>query len=776
MGVDRDNELRLSILEEKKQPYLFSSSHLVQLTDLTPSLKTRLAMICTIAPRLVDPASKSAMLKEMFRFNCDKEKIDEVLQERTRTIQSARFTNTGEGRTPILFAGAGRGAAGGRGVRRTSAPQIMVGRGVGGRGRGMSSAGSAHQLQNGACPLSSIKVHVTSRVASQSVSDFKALRHAPNNTSTASIDSEHGEVVAVDHDFLDFDASPNGSAQAAAAAAAAHGVPPLGRSPGRNKSGDDGSARTDQENFTPIGNSPSADASESSSSCSMRPGVPPRPQIRSEVSANVLKAMGMDEPPSPTNSVGSNSRAPTPNHAAALALEQHEYKSEAVAIAPGFVFTARAPQRGPSPAPRRTPSEADLASHAAASGAASTTNSSGTTTPVPGAAASSKEKKKTGSYKERVAEENAALGVSNSMVSSLRSRFQQKDSSSGSEGIAAVPSTGEAEPPTEGRRRAGVSSLVRNIAKCLSSHDNSTSSAKNGALDAQAAIAAGRIMRSRSSDDEQDASDKLRVIRLGSDGSVPQEPHLEPTGEESPLKLAMSPENGAQRNSKSFSTNTTPNQPLRRGRSSENPPDTIDKAKIDAEENFGSFTVSHSGKPPPGMMHAVQSNGADGCGFGISQSTSADSTFGSSEKRLVRRHSECNMSHEGPSSSGNVSASGGSDVASLCAAALSISKSEFLLLQEEGPLSADDVAAEGGGEKEQSFRYRELVRRNYTKEYVGLTQTELERYMTEDEFETVFKRSKVAMPLHRAISIPSKSIWSTEHCDCFFLIFTCCLH
>jgi len=83
----------------------------------------------------------------------------------------------------------------------------------------------------------------------------------------------------------------------------------------------------------------------------------------------------------------------------------------------------------------------------------------------------------------------------------------------------------------------------------------------------------------------------------------------------------------------------------------------------------------------------------------------------------------------------NTRSSTGNDVASRCAAVLNISKTEFLALEPEPPVIEDQ------------YTYRELVRRNYRKEYDDLVQSNLEQYLTDEEFMIIFGRTKVTTVL-----------------------------
>jgi hypothetical protein len=83
----------------------------------------------------------------------------------------------------------------------------------------------------------------------------------------------------------------------------------------------------------------------------------------------------------------------------------------------------------------------------------------------------------------------------------------------------------------------------------------------------------------------------------------------------------------------------------------------------------------------------------------------------------------------------NARSSTGNDVASRCAAVLNISKTEFLALEPEE------------GVDDNQYTYKELVRRNYRKEYDNLVQSNLEQYLKDDEFVIVFGRTKVKLDL-----------------------------
>jgi hypothetical protein len=106
-----ENEERLSMLSELKQPYLFSSSNLLELCNLTTSLKTKMAFITHLASRLVDPCKCTTAFMDMFRFAEEKQQVEQLLKDRRTTLMKARLTNTRRS-SNILAERGGRGGAG----------------------------------------------------------------------------------------------------------------------------------------------------------------------------------------------------------------------------------------------------------------------------------------------------------------------------------------------------------------------------------------------------------------------------------------------------------------------------------------------------------------------------------------------------------------------------------------------------------------------------------------------------------------------------------------
>jgi len=123
-----ENEEKLNLLENLREPYLFTSADLLQILEVTLSTKTRLEMINMIGPRLLDPKSKMLELTGRFRFAEDKLTVEEILKARAQTLnatalqQQQQQTSAMGGRGgSILGQGGGRGRGGssrGRGAGR----------------------------------------------------------------------------------------------------------------------------------------------------------------------------------------------------------------------------------------------------------------------------------------------------------------------------------------------------------------------------------------------------------------------------------------------------------------------------------------------------------------------------------------------------------------------------------------------------------------------------------------------------------------------------------
>ncbi|RYG59993.1 DUF4476 domain-containing protein, partial [archaeon] len=81
----------LEALETEKQPYLFNSTDLLTILELTTSVKTRLLIVLSLVPRLTDPRAKMDTLIGLFRFSEEKSQVEEALKTRVQAINHAVF-------------------------------------------------------------------------------------------------------------------------------------------------------------------------------------------------------------------------------------------------------------------------------------------------------------------------------------------------------------------------------------------------------------------------------------------------------------------------------------------------------------------------------------------------------------------------------------------------------------------------------------------------------------------------------------------------------------
>lgn len=123
-----DNQQILGMLDSEKYPYLFTSADLLQILDVSTSVKTRLAIITMLGPRITDPRVGTDKVLSLFRFAEEKSQIEEVFKSRMQVLNGSMFTRASSLSSPGL---AGRGAGrGGRGIlspsgRSTSRPMSM---------------------------------------------------------------------------------------------------------------------------------------------------------------------------------------------------------------------------------------------------------------------------------------------------------------------------------------------------------------------------------------------------------------------------------------------------------------------------------------------------------------------------------------------------------------------------------------------------------------------------------------------------------------------------
>jgi hypothetical protein len=164
------------VLDETKGPYLFNSEDLAKMVEVTTSIRTKIAIIGHVGPRLVDPKAKPAYFAGLFRYAEEKSQVEEILKARTQVLASTMFSKT-------------------EGIKNMSARHIHpAGRGSPGRGAGAgrgggpgSRAGSNTSIESGA---SSVKE-----------------RGTPIHTSAVNVlrilSDEHDETLQTTHDGFD---------------------------------------------------------------------------------------------------------------------------------------------------------------------------------------------------------------------------------------------------------------------------------------------------------------------------------------------------------------------------------------------------------------------------------------------------------------------------------------------------------------------------------------------------------------------------------------------
>jgi hypothetical protein len=98
------------MLEAEREPYLFNAEVLLQLMSVTESMRTKLAFVTLLGPRLVDPRAKSNEIVDCFSYTEEREKVSEILKTRTHNLNSAIFSRGANLITPLRGRGnTGRG-------------------------------------------------------------------------------------------------------------------------------------------------------------------------------------------------------------------------------------------------------------------------------------------------------------------------------------------------------------------------------------------------------------------------------------------------------------------------------------------------------------------------------------------------------------------------------------------------------------------------------------------------------------------------------------------
>ena len=110
-GLD-DNSERLERLEAEKIPYTFSCENLLELISFTNSIKTKIAVIEMICPRVIDPNAKKAEILEKFQYAADKQRVEAAIKDRADMLVSRRFSANPSNLLQISPTAGGIGAGG----------------------------------------------------------------------------------------------------------------------------------------------------------------------------------------------------------------------------------------------------------------------------------------------------------------------------------------------------------------------------------------------------------------------------------------------------------------------------------------------------------------------------------------------------------------------------------------------------------------------------------------------------------------------------------------
>ena len=77
----RHNQERIDDLEKEREEYMFTVDQLCQLMDTTPSVKTKLAFVDLLAPRILNPKDASKV-SEVFPYATEKATVKDLLSAR----------------------------------------------------------------------------------------------------------------------------------------------------------------------------------------------------------------------------------------------------------------------------------------------------------------------------------------------------------------------------------------------------------------------------------------------------------------------------------------------------------------------------------------------------------------------------------------------------------------------------------------------------------------------------------------------------------------------
>jgi len=121
-----DNEARLAALEKDKLPHTFMSQNVLDIMGMTNSVKTKIAVLQMLAPRLLDPNAKLNAFQEVFSYATEKEKVAEILKKCAQQVASRRFTRGADVGNLLNVSPQSTGVGTGGALRRKSlAPKIL---------------------------------------------------------------------------------------------------------------------------------------------------------------------------------------------------------------------------------------------------------------------------------------------------------------------------------------------------------------------------------------------------------------------------------------------------------------------------------------------------------------------------------------------------------------------------------------------------------------------------------------------------------------------------
>ena len=85
----------MEIIEEIKNHYYFESETILEILQSILSVKTKLAILTALGPRIVDPRPYTQEFIDIFRYAEDKEKVEVIIKARSHALSGTLFTTSG---------------------------------------------------------------------------------------------------------------------------------------------------------------------------------------------------------------------------------------------------------------------------------------------------------------------------------------------------------------------------------------------------------------------------------------------------------------------------------------------------------------------------------------------------------------------------------------------------------------------------------------------------------------------------------------------------------